>query len=68
MIAMPSLVAANRHRSNFDPFVFFDDENILAVLTDLDRFGGNDYRIPLRRQRQRDVNELTGPKPSFLIA
>src|SRR6266498_4175486 len=43
--------AANRHRPNFNPLVFFDDENMLAFLADLDRFRGNDHGIPLCRQR-----------------
>ena len=29
---------ANRHRSNFNAFIFLDNENMLAVRTDLDRF------------------------------
>ncbi len=61
--------AADRHRSNFDAFIFgLTTNTLLAVRTDLDRFRGNDDGIRLRRQRQCDVDKLARPKPSFLVS
>ena len=53
---------ANRHRPNFNPFVCFNDKNLLAVRTDLNRFGGNDNGIRLGRQGEHNIDKLAGPQ------
>ena len=52
----------NRDRSDFYPFVLFDDKNLLAVRADLNR--PPTERRPRRagRERQRDIDKLPGPE------
>jgi hypothetical protein len=54
-------------QTQFDGQIRFDHEHVGTILPDLDRCTGHEEGICLGAERQRDIDELSGPQPRVIV-
>src|SRR5215467_957913 len=59
--------AIDAHQPQLDGRVIFDDEDVGAVLADLEGRAWHDDRMGLNAEREVDVDELAGPQPDIVV-